>query len=198
MCKKCLITFLVFLVVVIFGFFFIFRGAARGASIGPVINEVAWAGSTNSPNDEWLELYNPSNQSIALDKWKLEATDGSPLITLQGEIPANGYFLLERTDDTSVPNIKANQIYTGSLYNKGEDLKLIDASGMLQDEVNASQGWPAGDNSIKATMSRNDTNPATATWSNGPVNGTPDAQNILISPTPKPSPAPAPLSAQKT
>lgn len=185
MCKKCLITFLIFLVVVIFAFFFIFRSAAKGATLGPVINEIAWAGNTNSADDEWIELYNPSDERFLLKGWKLEAADGSPSIPLEGELPSGGYFLLERTDDTSVPNIKANQLYTGSLDNKGEVLRLIDANGVVRDEVNTSEGWPAGDNTTKATMARDDANLTVATWGNGPVNGTPLAQNVLVAPPAK-------------
>ncbi len=122
-----------------------------GLAQSVVINEVAWMGTTTSANDEWVELHNYGGSSVDLSGWTLNATDGTPSITLSGTIPAHGYFLLERTDDTSVAGIAADQIYTGALSNSGETLELRDGGAALIDSVNA---WHAGDNSSKATMSR--------------------------------------------
>ncbi len=119
-----------------------------------VISEIAWMGTTVDYNDEWIELYNNSENSMSLAGWTLKSTDGTPSITLTGSIPAYGYFLLERTDDSTVSAVTANQIYSGALGNTGENLELRDASGVLIDQANA---WHAGDNSTKATMERTDT-----------------------------------------
>ena len=43
-------------------------------------------------------------------------------ISLEGTISAHGFFLLERTDDATVANIDADQIYAGGLNNNGENL----------------------------------------------------------------------------
>ncbi|MBU3922892.1 lamin tail domain-containing protein, partial [Patescibacteria group bacterium] len=116
-----------------------------------IINEICWMGTENSSSDEWIELRNLSSESIDLTNYTLEAEDGSPIIDLQGTIPANSYFLLERTDDSSVPGITADQIYTGALSNSGEYLKLKE-NNVVIDEINAVDGWPAGDNTSKQTM----------------------------------------------
>jgi len=121
---------------------------------GVVINEVTWMGTTDSANDEWVELYNNSSESVDLTDWILEATDGQPLINLSGVISANGYFLLERTDDNSVPGITADQIYTGGLGNSGEHLQLKDKNNTVIDDFDFSNGWPAGDNTTKQTMEK--------------------------------------------
>ncbi|TLS37298.1 competence protein ComEA [Pseudalkalibacillus caeni] len=126
------------------------EAAASGSA---VINEIAWMGTTNSSYDEWMELYNPTGQEIDLTDWTLSSADGSPSISLSGTIPAEGYFLLERTDDNSVPGVVADLIYSGGLSNSGESLELRDASGSLVDQVDA---WHAGDNDTKATMERID------------------------------------------
>ena len=118
------------------------------------INEIAWMGTAVSASDEWLELYNNTDQTIDLTGWSLVATDGSPSITLAGGIEAFGYFLLERTDDETVPTETADAIYTGALSNTSEYLKLLDASGVLIDEINSTAGWLAGDNTTKQTMER--------------------------------------------
>src|SRR3989338_4194837 len=107
-----------------------------------IINEVAWMGTAISANNEWMELHNDGTSSIALDGWKLESVSGGPSIVLAGSVSACGFFLLERTDDTSVPNISADAIYTGALSNAGEHLVLRDAASTTVDEIQASSGWP--------------------------------------------------------
>lgn len=117
-----------------------------------VINEVAWMGTDVSYNDEWIELYNTTDSTISLEGWTLNATDGSPQISLSGSIAAGGHYILERTNDDTLSDVTADHIYTGSLSNSGEALELSDGSGVI-DSVDA---WYAGDNSTKATMERID------------------------------------------
>ena len=119
-----------------------------------VINEIAWAGTNASHNDEWIEIFNPGEESIDLTGWKLVADDGTPTINLSGEIPARGYYLLERTDDSVISDIAADLVYTGALNNTGEVLRLYDVTGTVFDTVDASSGWFAGDNAEKITMER--------------------------------------------
>lgn len=148
-----------------------------------VINEVAWMGTTGSTSDEWIELHNTTGSDVDVSGWTLAATDGTPSISLSGTVPAHGYFLLERTDDSTVPGIAADQIYTGALGNGGEVLELRDDSVVLIDEVDA---WYAGDNTSKATMSRVDSavvgtvaaNWATAALGYAAGYGTPDEGNM--------------------
>jgi len=121
-----------------------------------VINEIAWMGTKGGYHDEWMELFNNLDSEINLSGWRLISQDGSPDINLSGIIPAQGYFLLERTDESSISDIQASQIYAGSLNNNGEYLKLIDGRDNLIDEVDCANGWFAGDNDSKASMERSD------------------------------------------
>jgi hypothetical protein len=109
-------------------------------------------GTMQSANDEWIELFNTSEETIALDGWKLSAADETPTITLSGSIVGGGHFLLERTNDETMPNISADLIYVGALGNGGEELVLHTESGAEVTRVPASGGWPAGDNTTKQTM----------------------------------------------
>lgn len=116
-----------------------------------VINEVGWAGTRASADDEWIELYNTTGFPIDLTGWKLVAADGSPSIDLSGEIPGLGFFLLERCDDDTVSDIGADITYdcSATLANAGEILRLFDPNGVLTgrtvDTANADGGgWPAG------------------------------------------------------
>ncbi len=128
-----------------------------------VISEVAWMGSADNANAEWIELYNNGeNQNV--DGWILNAVDGQPAILLSGIVPANSYVLLERTSDDTVQGIPAFLIYTGSLSNSGEVLELRDENSVLIDSVDGSNGWSiGGNNETKETLQRSG-NPAIGNW----------------------------------
>ncbi len=139
-----------------------------------IINEVAWMGTINSSGDEWIELKNLSNKDISLEGWSLIAQDGSPEIYLSGVIKAGQYFLLERTDDESVPDVKADLFYSGALGNSGEFLGLADNNKNLIDFVDMASEWTHGENDSKKTMERLD-NLGWQTSVN--VGGTPKQEN---------------------
>ncbi|MEZ4641900.1 MAG: lamin tail domain-containing protein [Chloroflexota bacterium] len=161
-----------------------------------IISEIAWGGTAASSADEWIELHNRTATPINLTNWTLNAADGEPAITLSGTIPAYGFFLLERTDDSTISDIPADQIYTGNLGNSGENLSLRDDGGLLIDTANGDGGvWPAGSGSPTYNSMERSTPDAPDTddnWvsNNGiirngqaadgsPLNGTPKAANSL-------------------
>ena len=129
-----------------------------------VINEIAWAGtSATTDQDEYIELYNNTDQDINLFPandtskwWKLMIGNQEISISkiINRIIPKNGYFLLERTDDRTVNEIPADIIYSGVLKNSGERVRLIDGNNQLVDEVNNLSGWFAGSASVYASMER--------------------------------------------
>jgi len=170
---------------------------------GIVINEVAWAGTEANTRDEWIELYNPTDQPVDLSGWTL--TFGDYTVDL-GEaaktiVEAGGYFLLERTDDDTVADVPADLTYTNSLNNAGMVLNLLDQTGTVVDTANAGveSGWAAGNNKDGAipyaTMERIDpTGPdVTSNWASNSglitcghdaageaINGTPRAKNSAM------------------
>ncbi|OHA48730.1 MAG: hypothetical protein A2806_01230 [Candidatus Terrybacteria bacterium RIFCSPHIGHO2_01_FULL_48_17] len=147
------------------------------ANSNVVINEIAWMGTTTSTADEWIELANFGSESVDLSGWTIEAADGTPTILLSGTISARGYFLLERTDDETIPTITADQIYTGALSNSGEVLLLKDADNNTVQTIDAFSGWPAGDNTTKQTMERT----ASDNWQTSmSAGGTPKAPNSSV------------------
>ncbi|OHA72919.1 MAG: hypothetical protein A3A27_02160 [Candidatus Wildermuthbacteria bacterium RIFCSPLOWO2_01_FULL_47_18] len=138
-----------------------------------IVNEVAWMGTAQSSSNEWIELSNTSDSSVNLLGWVLEwATDTSSpkTIELSGSIGPNGHYLLERTDDTTVPGINADAIYAGALSNSGEKLRLRSPSSIIQ-TLDFISGWPAGDNESKDTMQWSSSKWVTA-------QATPKAKNI--------------------
>lgn len=116
---------------------------------GVVINEIGWAGTKASASDEWVELFNDSDNEIDLTGWMLRAKDGAPLINLSGKIAGFGFYLIERTSDATISDILADYAGSfgkyGNLSNSGEDLELVNNSGEIIDRVNFSSGWPAGE-----------------------------------------------------
>jgi len=171
------------------------------------INEVAWAGTAANARDEWIELVNNTSRDVDLSGWVLRWEDveialgevaGNTQEARRTVIPARGFFLLERTDDTTVGEVEADLIYTGGLANAGEQLELVDPSGAVVDSANADaeDGWhagAAGDEEVPfASMERvNPRGPDAATnWAandgsvrngldadGGPLNGTPKSRN---------------------
>ncbi|KKQ27910.1 MAG: Mucin-2 [Candidatus Magasanikbacteria bacterium GW2011_GWC2_37_14] len=114
-----------------------------------IINEIAWMGTGPTPdqkNDEWLELYNNTEAEIDLSTWQI-LINSQPLTwnKINTKISAGGYYLLERTDDSSVVNIPADGFFTisGGLNNSGANLKLVN-NGQTIDEINCVSGWYAG------------------------------------------------------
>jgi hypothetical protein len=135
---------------------------------GVLISEVAWMGTAENANAEWIELYN-TGSSISLEGWTLSARDGQPAITLTSSLQANTYALFERTSDASVPSVSALLIYTGALGNDGEKLELRDQSGTLVDSVDGLDVWSiGGSNETKDTLQRMG-EPAVGTWITAPA-----------------------------
>ncbi len=172
------------------------------AQLSLVINEIAWMGTANSADDEWIEFYNNSSEDIDLEGWTLTATDETPDIGLAGVVQSQNYFLLERTNDDAISDISANLIYTGALENEGEKLELFDPYNNMIDSVDYSSGWLVGNNDTKQTMERVNSNQSgldSANWAsnnlitrNGydaasppnKINGTPKSKNsVSTSPT---------------
>jgi uncharacterized repeat protein (TIGR01451 family) len=175
----------------------------RETTAGVVINEVAWMGTAAGTYDEWIELHNTAAVTVSLDGWHLIDDDDLD-IALHGEISPQGYYLIERTDDSAVSDVPAD--WTGSfgsgLSNSGEVLTLTDHLGAVVDTANGDGGpWPAGTTSTGivpyATMERIDPHGADtdANWCandgvtrNGhdavgnPINGTPRAPNSCYQP----------------
>lgn len=149
-----------------------------------IFNEIAWMGTSVFYNNEWLELKNISGNQINLSGWQILSGDQKiKIVFIEGEVLlVNDYYILERSSDETIPNLKADKIYNGALNNENESLYLFDESCQLQDEISANPDWPAGDNNTKRTMERK----TDLTWQTSlNPDGTPRAENssgyILIS-----------------
>ena len=149
-----------------------------------IINEVAWMGGSSdfglTSTDEWIELKNISGGEVDVSGWQLIDKAEQIKINLgfinETKIKAGQFILLERTDDDSVPNAPADLIYSNTLNNSDEGLRLFDSQCNLVDKALANPDWSAGDNTQKRTMERS----PDLSWHT--YNGT--AQNNIVG-TPK-------------
>jgi hypothetical protein len=120
-----------------------------------VINEIAWSGTKANSDDEWIELYNTTNNTIDLSGWELKADDGSPKISLTGlTIAGKSYLLLARNAGT-FKDVTPDLVYGSQnsknqgMLNGGEILRLKNQAGTVIDVANAYTGygsakWAAG------------------------------------------------------
>jgi hypothetical protein len=150
-----------------------------------VINEIAWAGTAASSQDEWIELTNNTNQPVDLTGWTLRwranqfsATRETEWkgIRLVGAVSPHGYYLLERSCDDVISDIKADLLYDTEapyhldLSDSGEVMELLDPEGCVVDTADSDHlekvGWTVGSGTEAslpfATMERVD--PLTPDW----------------------------------
>ena len=128
------------------------------------INELTWAGSSLSAQDEWIELYNPNSESVDIGGWQLTKNTGVEelMITIPegAVIAANGYWLVANFDDTgSVVNIAPDMVDAAiTLSNTNLAIKLYRGDwSLLENLVDAAGDGgapPAGNNTLKLSMER--------------------------------------------
>jgi len=148
---------------------------------GIIINEVAWMGTPESSNNEWIELKNISSQTIDISGWQLIDKAEQIKINFSNlknpQIKPNQFILLERTSDNTLPSIQADLIYQGALSNTNEGLRLFDSSCNLIDEVLANPNWSAGDSPSRKTAERT----ALLSWQTSQnIGGTPKQENSTL------------------
>ncbi len=128
-----------------------------------VFSEIGWMGDGYDSSNEWIELYNRSEQEINLENWRLKGGHGGPDIifgvspenqasSLSLTIPSHGYFLIKRTADDFYTQVSAD--WAGSfgsgagmgLDNSCETMSLIDPAGKSSDFVpcSGSGSWLSG------------------------------------------------------
>ena len=114
-----------------------------------LISEIQIGGET--VYDEFIELYNPTDQEIDLENWDLKrktksGTESNMLNNIEGAIPARGYFLIipraNCGDDNNANcyqglTIADDEYTTNSFLAKDNTVLLYDYNGNLIDRV----GW---------------------------------------------------------
>ncbi|MDO8566813.1 MAG: lamin tail domain-containing protein [bacterium] len=140
-----------------------------------IISEIAWMGSPSGATHEWIELRNVSSTSVNVSGWQLLNENERLRVTFpQKTILSQPYILLARSAARDALGLDVAHIFTGSLRNNNEGLRLYDNECNLIDEVPVSPKWAAGDNASKQTMERmNDLSWGTSAR----AGGTPNKEN---------------------
>ncbi len=159
------------------------RAAGRLAT-SVVIGEVAWAGSSLSIADEWIEIWNLGDAPTSLAGWSLRGTgEHGAVIPLSSSstIPARGVYLISNYASSDVKSALATSVVTDvvtttvSLSNSALKIELLDATGTVVDTVGTGNAPPTGSVSpLKASMLRNVDTWVHATTSRGFKSGTMD------------------------
>lgn len=133
-----------------------------------VVNELAWAGSSISTADEWIELRNRTNANVDVSGYQITKRSGGNEVLMltipNGKwIPANGYFVISNYDaPQSAINIIPDYVTTAvDLSNTTLQVKLYNGTwnnGTTLLDTGGNAGAPlAGTNTPKASMARNST-----------------------------------------
>ncbi len=95
--------------------------------------------------DEWIELHNPGTVAVDLAGWRL--SDAVSFVFPAGTTLGPGGYLVVRRDQ-----------FSGSLANRGDRVRLRDATGGLVDEVPYFDGgrWPEAADGGGSTLERRD------------------------------------------
>ena len=135
---------------------FLLPSAVRASS--PFLSEIAWAGSSASLADEWVEIC--AAPGTDLSGWSIEGAAGSPIVLPDGSAaPASGAFLVANyaADDPKSTLAAAPHLVTTavSLSNSALALALRDATGVVVDTAGDGGAPEAGSNAApKASMER--------------------------------------------
>jgi hypothetical protein len=115
----------------------------------PIIGEVMWAGSSLSSADEWLELWNNSDEPLVLTGYILRGASPSDITFNETHIiPAHGAFLVANyahDDEKSISATSVQIVTTAiSLSNSALKIELLTSDGTLIDSAGDGSAPPAG------------------------------------------------------
>jgi hypothetical protein len=91
-----------------------------------LINEVGWAGTAASPNDEFIELHNAGGLPVRLLGWTLDDVEGAgskPYKLPDTVLPAHGFLSFFRSRTHL------------ALNDTGDTVRLLDPDGRLIDQI---------------------------------------------------------------
>ncbi len=181
------------------------------------IGEVAWAGSSFSTADEWLELWNASDAPVSLAGWSLRgASDAAIVFPSDATIGPRGVFLISNYAASETKSVLATapQLVTtaASLSNSALKIELLDETSAVVDTAGTGGAPLAGASlPIKISMIRLDPfadGSLASTWMTATTSqnlkpnvndlGTPGICDRCGSPAAIPDPTPPPIETETT
>ena len=115
---------------------------------GIVINEINYNFPSDLNSEDWVELYNPTDETIDLSMWEFQGDDDVFIIPENTILLPNHYIVLCENSSLfsevfpSVSNFIGN--FNFGLKGGGELIRLFDSNGLLIDEVeyDDTSPWP--------------------------------------------------------
>lgn len=126
-----------------------------------IFSEIAWMGRVDAATHEWIELRSISGKSVNLSGWQILNENERIHFTFPQKSEFIGsHVVLAR--NAVKETVDAQYVFSGSLRNSNEGLRLYDNECNLIDEIPVSSNWSAGNNKTKQTMERT----ADLSWKN--------------------------------
>lgn len=163
-----------------------------------VINEINYNSSEERPTGDWIELYNPNPFPFDISGWWISDDDDEHEFHFAPGtmVDSAGFLVIVRNREdfgdvyADIP-IVAGMLDFG-LSSNGDQVRLFDISGNLQDSVAYSPNppWPTAANGMGPTLellAPDLDNLLPESWSNVNPWGSPGAPNVLSTSTTKPT-----------
>jgi hypothetical protein len=108
-----------------------------------ILNEVEFNPSGPDAGNEWVELYNPTNEAIDISGWSLETVHGQQMSEILGDhVIASKSYYVHRFDGQFLDNGGSNQLPVGeSVMLKDSTGREIDSTSFLTDYYNDDRTW---------------------------------------------------------
>ncbi|MEO8350861.1 MAG: lamin tail domain-containing protein [Chthoniobacteraceae bacterium] len=116
-------------------------GAAASAQV--VINEINYDPADHTRATEFIELHNPGAQPVDVSGWRIE--DAVTFVFPNGvTIPAGGFFVVAENAAAFQAQFGSapGGVFTGTLKNSGERVRLRNGSATVIDQVDYAAGFP--------------------------------------------------------
>ena len=166
---------------------FVLASQSLGHAGDVVINEINYEPADKTKREEFIELYNRSDEEVALAGWFF--SDGIEYRFAEGaKIPARSFAVLVEDVDAFKANYSAETIFgpwEGTLSNSGESLVLRSASGAREDQVDYGLAFPwptaaAGDGSSMELIHPDLDNDLGGNWRTSGLSDTPPAERRFL------------------
>ena len=165
-------------------------GAESGTSV--VINEINYNSDDDFETEDWVELYNPTDDIIDLGNWTFKDENDDHVFTIPEDVslaPDQYIVLCENTDlfQTFFPEVDNFIGDLGyGLEGSGELIRLFDPSGILVDAVDYddSYPWPVepdGNGPTLELIDPSQDNALGVNWSASEGHGSPGSVNTSLS-----------------
>jgi len=168
----------------------IITDSSIGINHGVVINEINYHSSDEFNPEDWLELYNPTNETIAMGLWIFKDDNSNVFMFPEDIFLQSGHYLVlcKNTDTFSqffpgVLNVLGD--FGFGLSGGGELLRLFDSNEQLVDKVeyNDIPPWPLEADGQGSTLELIDPsleNDMASNWAASNGNGTPGEINSVF------------------